>query len=76
MDYDFIMGVTLDDGLRALRESAALARSIRVELDDAYLRRIAEVEAMPANQSGSDKTWVWQLFDASARHFAQAVQVP
>lgn len=69
------MSVTLEDGLRALRESAELARSIRIELDDEYLRRIAEVEAMPTNQTGSDKTWVRELIDASERHLARAVQV-
>jgi len=69
------MGVTLDDGLRALEEAAVQARSIVIELDEEYLRHIAEVEAMPANQPGSDKTWVWEAFDASERHFANAVLV-
>jgi hypothetical protein len=58
--YNSGMGVTLEDGLRALRESTELARSIRIELDADYLRAIALVEASPANQSGSDKTWVWR----------------
>jgi hypothetical protein len=69
------MRVTLDDGLRALRESAELARSIRVELDDDYLRHIAEVEAMPANQSASNKTWVWNAEDAFREHYRNARQV-
>lgn len=63
------MGVTLEDGLRALRESTELARSIRIELDADYLRAIAVVEALPANQSGSDKTWVWKAEDAFRRHY-------
>jgi hypothetical protein len=32
------------------------ARSIRVELTDDYLAMIAVVEALPQNQSGSDKS--------------------
>jgi hypothetical protein len=69
------MKTTLEDGLRALAESAELAKSIRIELDEDYLRAIAIVEAMPENQSGADKSWVWRLVDQSARHFARAVRV-
>ena len=69
------MNVTLEDGLRALRESTELAKSIRIELDDEYLRAIALAEALPENQSGADKTWVSRLVDSSARHFAHAVRV-
>ena len=50
------MRSTLEDGLRALREAAELAASIRIDLDDRYLRAIALVEALPENQSGADKT--------------------
>lgn len=31
-----------------------------VELTEEYLRMIDEVESAPENQSGADKTWVWQ----------------
>jgi hypothetical protein len=51
---------TLDDGLRALREAAELARAIRIELTDEYLRRIEIVEALPENRSGSDKGSRWR----------------
>jgi len=54
------MGPTLEDGLRALREAAEQAPSIRIDLDDAYLRAIALLEALPCNQSGADKSWVWR----------------
>jgi hypothetical protein len=40
---------TLEDGLRALEEAAELARSIRIELDDDYLRAITLAEAQPQN---------------------------
>jgi hypothetical protein len=36
-----------------------------VTLSDDYLRMIDEVEAAPENQSGADKTWVW---DADRRY--------
>jgi hypothetical protein len=50
---------TLEDGLRALDEAAALAKDIRVELTEDYLRLIAAVEALPQNQSGADKSGRW-----------------
>ncbi len=31
-----------------------------VVLSDEYIRMIDEVESAPENQSGSDKTWVWE----------------
>lgn len=60
------MAHTLEDGLRALREAAEQAPSIRLDLDERYLRAIALVEAMPSNQSGADKSWVWRM-DAAFR---------
>lgn len=69
------MNPTLADGLRALEEATELAKTIRIDLDDDYLRAIALVEALPENQSGSDKSWVWRVIDASAQHFARAVRV-
>ena len=55
------MKVTLEDGLRALREASEQAKSIKIELDDEYLALIARVEARTENQSGADKSWVWRL---------------
>jgi hypothetical protein len=63
------MKPTLEDGLRALDEAAELARSIRIELDDEYLRAIAFAEALPRNQSGADKSWVWRMDAAFRLHF-------
>jgi hypothetical protein len=51
---------TLEDGLRALREATELARTIRIDLDDQYLRWIAEIESRPENQPGADKSGVWR----------------
>jgi len=67
---------TLQDGLRALREAGELAKSIRIELDDEYLRAIAIVEGLPQNQSGSDKNTVWRLEDAFRNHYRLVRQQP
>jgi len=53
------MKPTLEDGLQALREAAELARHIKIELTDEYLALIAQVEALPQNQSGVDKSGRW-----------------
>jgi hypothetical protein len=66
------MDPTLEDGLRALDEAAELAKSIRIELDEEYLRLIALVEALPSNQSGADKTWVWRMDAAFREHYRKA----
>jgi hypothetical protein len=69
------MKSTLEDGLRALDEAAELAKSIRIDLDDDYLRAIAIAEALPANQAGSDKTWVWRMDRAFRDHYKRAKPV-
>jgi hypothetical protein len=63
------MKSTLEDGLRALREATELAAAIRIELDAEYLHAIAIAEALPENQSGADKTWVWRMDRAFREHF-------
>ena len=68
------MKTTLDDGLRALAESSELAKSIRIELDDGYLRAIAIVEALPENQSGADKSWVWRMDAACCAEIRKATR--
>ena len=64
-----MMGPTLEDALRMLREAAEQAPFIRVELDEEYLRYIAAVEALPQNQSGTDKTWVERSDRAFREHY-------
>ncbi len=68
------MDSAADKALRAI--DAAVAEVARlsgpVALDDAYLRAIERVEALPANQSGSDKTWVWEAIERDRNHFARA----
>jgi hypothetical protein len=55
---------TLEEGLRILAEATELARSIRINLTEDYLQLIAQVEAMPRNQSGVDKSYVWRAEQA------------
>ena len=66
------MRPTLEDGLRALREAAEQASSIRIELDEEYLRAIAAVEALPRNQAGADKTWVERSDRGFREHYRRA----
>lgn len=51
---------TLADGLRALQEASGLAADLRVELTDRYRRLIEDVEALPENQAGADKSGRWR----------------
>lgn len=44
-------------------------------MTDDYRRWIEEIEALPQNQSGSDKTWVAELLRRTAEHFARAKRV-
>jgi hypothetical protein len=64
--------VTLEDGLRALDESTALAKTIRIDLDENYLRAIALAEGLPENQTGADKSWVWRMDEAFRLHYQHA----
>jgi hypothetical protein len=66
------MGPTREDALQALREATEAAASIRVDLDEAYLRAIAYVESLATNQTGADKTWLWRAQDAFRRHYQDA----
>jgi len=68
------MKSTVDDGLRILREAAEQAAQIRIELTDEYFALIAQVEAMPENQAGADKSWVARLLQWSTEHYAKATR--
>ena len=68
------MDKELERVFRMLDEVADDAKSIRVEIDDEYLRAIAIVEALPENQSGADKSWLHSLVDESLTHFAKATR--
>lgn len=70
------MKPTLDDALRALDEGTAFAKSFRFDLTEDYLHLIAQVEALPQNQSGADKSHVWQGQRAFLEFFRNARPVP
>lgn len=70
-----MMRPTLEDGLRALKEAAEQAPSIRIDLDERYLRAIALAEALPENQSGADKSWVSRMDEAFEAHYRRVTRV-
>jgi len=41
-------------------------------LSAAYLSAVEAVERLPLNQSGADKSWMWQAVVQARRHFASA----
>jgi hypothetical protein len=68
-----------EDGLHALREAAEQATRIEIALTDDYLAHVAQVEAMPQNQSGADKTGIWRSLRAyteSFKHVRPARRTP
>ena len=63
-----------EEALRILA-AARLPETGPVALDESYLRLVRHVESLPQNQSGADKTWVWESIDAFRRHYRNAVRV-
>jgi hypothetical protein len=43
-----------------------------IDLDHDYRHLIAAVEALPENQPGADKSWVWARYAAYRDHFRVA----
>jgi hypothetical protein len=62
--------------LRAIGAAVAEVTRLRgaVFLSRPYLRAIERVEALPENQSGADRTWLWKAVERDRRHFAGAVR--
>jgi hypothetical protein len=54
--------------LKGLEEAAEFAKTYRFEMTDDYRELIERVEAMPRNQSGSDRSgpWLGSYADAMA----------
>jgi len=69
------MNFELDASFRTLDDAARDAATIRIEVDEEYRRAIALVEALPENQAGSDKTWVWRMDRAFREHYRRARRV-
>jgi hypothetical protein len=67
----------MDADERALRILDEISRAPRetgpVTLSPDYVDAIAQVESLPENQSGSDKSWVYRAIQSSRRMYARAV---
>ena len=70
-----VMDPELERVLRGLDEAVEFTKSFRFEMTEDYLALLAQVEAMPQNRPGTDKSWVWRLADSSARLYKDAVLV-
>ena len=61
---------------RALEQLDEVTKDLQMEgpvdLDPAYLRLIERVEALPENQDGADKSWVWRCLETARLHFERA----
>jgi len=57
--------------LDAIAAALAYVRELPpVELSPQYLAMVRAVEALPENQPGTDKQWVWRAYEYCRRHFA------
>lgn len=72
---------TVDPGAeRALRILDEIRRTVPLEtrpvaLSAEYLRAVKQVEALPENQDGADKTWVERAQREFREHYARARQI-
>ena len=66
-----------DEALRILDEihRTAPLKTRPVVLSAEYLRAVKQVEALPENQDGADKTWVERVMRQSREHFAKARRI-
>ena len=65
---------------RALRVLDEIHRTVPLEtrpvvLSAEYLRAVEQVEALPEDQTGADKTWVERVVRQSREHFASARRI-
>jgi hypothetical protein len=65
-----------DPLLQALDDAVEFARTYRFELTDEYLALIEQVEAMPRNQNGADKSGRWLGSKADHAAWRALVQAP
>jgi len=66
----------LEEVLRGLERATAFAKSYRFEMTEDYLQLIAQVEAMPRNQPGTDKSYVWRAQRAYKESFKNVRLLP
>jgi hypothetical protein len=65
---------------KALRILDEIRKTVPLEtrpvvLSAEYLRAVEQVEALPENQTGADKTWVERVVRQSREHFASARRI-
>ena len=63
--------------LQAVEQAVTAVRPLDVgpvALAAEYLLAIHASESLPQNQSGADKTWLWESVERDRRRFARAVQ--
>ena len=65
---------------KALRILDEIRKTVPLEtrpvvLTASYLRAVKQVEALPANQDGADKTWVERVMVQSRQHFTKARRI-
>ena len=65
---------------KALRILDEIRKTVPLEtrpvvLSQEYLRAVKQVEAMPADQDGADKSWVERVVRQSREHFAKARRI-
>jgi hypothetical protein len=70
------MDAELERALRALDEAVEFAKSYRFEMTEDYLALLAQVEAMPRNQSGADKSAVWPALQGYVDSFKNVRLLP
>ena len=61
------MDPEIERALRGLEEAAEFARNYRFEITPDYVALIEQVESLPQNQSGADKSGRWLGSRAYAR---------
>jgi len=70
------VGDDAKDALAAIDRAVAWVRERREAgwppLSPEYLARIERLEGLPENQSGADKTWVFEAAALDREHFARA----
>jgi len=74
-EYNRGMNSELEAVFRMLDDAVEQAKSIRIEVDDEYIRAIELAEALPQNQSGANKDWVARMDQAFRDHYKHAKQL-
>ena len=71
-----LMDSELEPALRGLDDAVEFAQSYHFEMTEDYLALLAQVEAMPGNRSGSDKSGVWPALQAYVASFKDVRLLP